>query len=166
MHSEPSLEDIMGESELSEQPKNTTISEDLYSAGSHLWSAVWKINEVQAKAVVGAAQSVGQFVEDHPSEVIVTAATGLTGLAAMKGGQELYAENKDDIAPVINEAARAGQAFLTEATQISMDSSRRLAANVREKPLTMAAEFLINPVLPAFHSAVSAAVKPETHKAS
>jgi hypothetical protein len=154
----------MGESEICEQPKNTSISEDLYSAGSHLWNAVWKINEVQAKAVVGAAQTVGQFVEDHPAEVIVTASTGLPGLAVMKGGQELYAENKDDIAPVMNEAACAGQALLTEATQISMDSSRRLADNFREKPLTMAAEFLINPVLPAFHSLVSAAIKPEAQK--
>lgn len=154
----------MGESELNEQPKNTTITEDLYSAGQSLWNAAWKVNEAQTKAVVATAQTVGQFVQEHPGEVLVTATTGLPGLVAMKGAQELYAENKEDLAPIVNVAAEAGQAMLTEATQISMNAPRRLLDNVREKPLTMAGEFLINPVLPVFHSIVSAAVKPGTQK--
>ncbi len=154
----------MGESEINEQPKNTSVTEDLYSAGHSLWNAAWKINEAQAKVAVGAAQTVGQFVEEHPGEVLVAATTGLPGLVAMKGAQELYAENKEDLAPIVDVAADAGQALLNEATQISMNSPKRLWENIKEKPLTMAGEFLINPVLPVFHSMLSAAVIPETQK--
>lgn len=146
---------MMGEIENSSKP--TGIGQDLYDAGSHLLSAVWKVNEAQVKAVVG----TGQFIAEHPTEAVVTVTTGPGGLVAMKAGQELYAENEKDLAPILDTVASAGQAFFSEASTLAMDSSKRLQNNISEKPLTMATELLICPVLPLFHSVISAAARPE-----
>lgn len=156
----------MGESEISEQPKQTTATEDLYSAGRHLWDAAWKINEAQVKAVVGAAQTVGQFVQEHPGEVAVTAVAGLPGLAVMKGGQEIYAENKDDLAPIVKGAADAGQMIVSGVEQVSASTAKRLQENMAQKPVTSALELVVSPILPVVHASVSAAVRPGGNKAT
>ncbi|MBI2809396.1 MAG: hypothetical protein HYX67_01000 [Candidatus Melainabacteria bacterium] len=133
------------------------VGNHLLKAAGNWVSIAWQEKQMEADAAIAA----GKFIAEHPTEAVVTATTGPGGLAAMKVGQKIYAENEKDLAPVVDAASKAGQALYNEASTLAMDSSQRLRTNATEKPVTTVAELLINPVLPLFHSVVSAVARPE-----
>lgn len=131
-----------------EQPQETTVFDDLNSAGSHLWNAIWKVNEAEVRAVVGTAQAVQKVADEHPAEAAVTGVAGLPGLAALKVNQQVYAENKDFLEPVVNGVADAGKFVISSVAGVCEHASERLSDNFKNKPLTSALEFVIHPILP------------------
>ena len=138
------------------------LGHNLSEVGNHLLKAAgnwvniaWQEKQMEAEAVIAA----GKFVGDHPDAAL--AVINPVALVAKKAGEEIYAENQRDLAPMVDAASKAGQALYNEASTLAADSSQRLRANAVEKPLTTLGEFVICPVLPLFHSVVSAVANPE-----
>lgn len=112
--------------------KETTAVEDLSDAGRSMWDAVWKAGQAETKAVVGTAQTLGQL--------------------AMKPGQILYAENKNELASIVDGAVDVGNKMLSGAARVSQS----LNDNLTHKPLTSFLEFGVNPLLPFMHASAAA----------
>ncbi len=105
----PTMQDNVNEL----QKNMSEVGNHLLKAAGNWVSIAWQEKEMEADAAIAA----GKYIAEHPTEVTATLAAGPIGLAAVKAGQELYSENKEDVIdPALDNAAKAGQALYSEAS--------------------------------------------------